>query len=313
MFSRRFLRIKVLKNLYAHFKSGSDSLITTEKNMMHSIDKAYDLYFQMLGLIVDIKRYAEERIELGRNKKLPTHEDLNPNMRFVENAVITQIEDDEALNKRLEKGGLGWHRYPELIKNLYQNLVASDYYKAYMAAPKSSYQEDIRLVQDFYINTVQDNELLESVVEEQSILWCDDIDFALIMVIRTLESCRENQRELPLRRQYKSEDDVTFAKELLRKTLVNYKEYEEYVERFTQNWDVERIAFLDILLLSTAMAELIGFESIPVKVTMDEYIEIAKYYSTTGSSLFINGILDKIVESLQSEGRINKTGRGLLD
>lgn len=313
MFSRRFLRIKVIKALYSHFQSDSDSLITSEKNLIHSIDKSYDLYFQMLRLIADIKNYAAERIEIGLNKKLPTHADLHPNTRFVENKVVAQIDESEELNARLQKKSLGWSRYPELIKHLYGVMIESASYKRYMDSADNSYNSDRAFLEDFYIETAQNNDLLESVVEEQSILWCDDIDFTLIMVVRTLESCRENQRDLPLRREYKSEDDLVFTKELFRKAVVNFAEYQQYIEKFTTNWDVERIAFLDNIILACAMAEIIGFPSIPVKVTLDEYIEISKYYSTTGSSLFVNGVLDKIVESLRSEGRINKTGRGLME
>lgn len=313
MFSRRFLRIKVIKALYSHFKSESESMISSEKNLIGSIDKSYDLYFQMLGLIVDVRTYAEARIELGRNKKLPTSEDLNPNKAFLDNKVIILIDESEDLNKHLEKKSLGWNRYPELIKHLYTLMSESEYYKQYMSLPRHTYADDRKLVEDFYIRTVQDNEMLENVVEEQSILWCDDIDFALIMVLRTLENSKENQTELSIRRKYKSEDDLVFTKELFRKTIVNFNDYQQYIERFTNNWDVERIAFLDNIILACAMAELIGFDSIPVKVTLDEYIELSKYYSTPGSSLFINGVLDKIVESLQSEGKINKAGRGLME
>jgi N utilization substance protein B len=288
-------------------------MIASEKNLVSSIDKAYDLYFQMLRLVADVKDYAEERIELGRKKKLPTYADLHPNMSFVENAAVAQIEASEALNARLDKAGLGWSQYPELIKHLYGLMSESEYYKRYMQLPSRSYAADRTLVEDFYIETVQNNDMLETVVEEQSILWRDDIDFALIMVVRTLENSREKQDDLPIRREYKSEDDLSFTKELFRKTIVHFDEYQEYIEKFTTNWDVERIAFLDNIILACAMAEIVGFGSIPVKVTLDEYIEIAKYYSTPGSSLFINGVLDKIVESLRSEGRINKTGRGLVE
>lgn len=313
MFSRRFLRIKVIKALYAHFKSESDSMISSEKNLITSIDKSYDLYFQMLRLIVDVKTYADERLELGRNKKLPTKEDLDPNTSFIDNVVISQIDESELLNKHLEKKSLGWNRHPELIKHLYTQMSESDYYKTYMSLPKPSYNDKRKLVEDFYIRTVQDNEMLENVVEEQSILWCDDIDFSLIMVLRTLESCKETQSDLPIRSKYKSEDDLAFTKELFRKAIVNFNEYQQYIERFTKNWDLERIAFLDNIILACAMAELVGFDSIPVKVTLDEYIELSKYYSTPGSSLFINGVLDKIVESLQEEDKINKSGRGLME
>lgn len=312
MLSRRFLRIKVIKALYSHFKSESDSLITSEKNLMNSINKSYDLYFQMLELIVNVKRYAEERLEIGKNKKLPSAEDLNPNTRFVDNAAIAQLEAGEALNDYLAKKSLGWSQYPELIKHLYTKMVESDYYQAYMTMPLTSYRDDIKLVEEFYVTTVQDDELLESVVEEQSIMWCDDIDFILIMVLRTLENMKQKQTDVPILQQYKSEEDIDFVKRLFRKSVVNFNDYQTRIEKFTQNWDLERIAFLDNIIMATAIAELLEFDSIPVKVTMDEYIEISKFYSTPGSSLFINGVLDKITEALKTEGLINKTGRGLL-
>ena len=306
------MRIKAIKAVYAHFKADSDSLITSEKNLVFSIDKTFDLYHLMLSLIVDICRYAQNRIDLGRQKRLPSPEDLNPNTKFVDNRVIAQIAATQPLFDYLERRSLSWGGSPELIKKLYDALVDSDYYKAYMASDHRSYKEDMKLVESFYLNEVDNNELLEEVLEEQSIFWADDLDFALILVMRTLQGARAAQAELELLPKYKSDDDLDFVKELFRKTLVNYKEYLGYVERFTQNWDVDRIAFMDNLIMVTAMAELLAFPSIPVKVTLDEYIEIAKYYSTPGSSVFINGVLDKIVDALGEEGRIEKTGRGLL-
>ncbi len=288
-------------------------MAVSEKNLMHSIDKAYDLYLQMLTLIVNVKRYAEERIELGRNKRLPSFEDLHPNTLFVSNEAVMQIESDKALGDRIAKASLGWQRYPELIRHLYNKMSGSDYFKTYMALPSASYKDDVRMAQEFYIQTVQDDELLESVVEEQSILWSDDIDFALIMVVRTLDNCRPSQTRLPLLDGYKNEDDRQFVKELFCKTVLGFDDFQIYIDRFTQNWDVERIAFIDNLIMAAAMAELTMFDSIPVKVTMDEYIEISKYYSTPGSSLFINGVLDKVTASLAEEGRIEKKGRGLIE
>jgi len=313
MFSRRFLRIKVVKAIYSYLASDSDSLQTQEKNLIFGIDKAYELYFSALSLAEAVRNYAEERIEIARNKKLPTAEDLNPNLKFIRNQVIAQLADDAELNSAVKKNGLLWSAHPELVKHLYTALVESDYYAAYMASPEHTYSEDRRLVEDFYVNTVQDDQKLLDVLEECSIMWCDDLDFILIMVLRTLSDCRARQTALPLLPEYKNDDDLKFAKRLFASAAANYKEYLAIVEKFTQNWDVERIALMDNIIMVTAIAELMAFDTIPVKVTLDEYIEIAKYYSTTGSSTFINGILDKIVESLTAEGKINKSGRGLVD
>ncbi len=313
MLSRRLLRIKIVKALYSHFKSESDSLIVSEKNLLFSIDKTYELYHQLLWLVVDVANYAENRIELGRRKKLPTPEELNPNTRFVDNRVIAAIRDSEELTDYLQRKKLGWVQYPELIKKLYILLIDSDFYRQYMNGSTGSFKGDAALVEKFYTRIVCECEALEEVIEEQSIFWTDDVDFATIMVLRTLSDMREGRQELPLLPQYKSDDDREYVRELFRHALVHFREYAEYIGRYTSNWEVERIAFMDNVIMVAAMSELIAFPSIPVKVTLDEFIEIAKYYSTPGSSTFINGVLDKIVEALTAEKRIQKTGRGLLD
>lgn len=312
MLSRRLLRIKVIKALYAHFKSESESLDVSEKNLTASADKTYDLYFQMLWLPVEVMRYADRRIDIARRKKLPTHEDLNPNTKFIDNRLIRQMEQSDKLTSYLDRTGLGWARYPELVKSLYKSMLDSDFYKAYMDSPKDSWAEDVKFVEDFYVNLVENNEQVEEVVEEQSIQWADDVDFALILAVRTVSLSREGQADLPILPKYKNDDDRRFLTDLFRKTVLNYDEYLGYVEQLTQNWDVERIAFMDNIIMVAAIAELVGFDSIPVKVTLDEYIEIAKYYSTSGSSHFINGVLDKAVEMLTEKGLIRKAGRGLL-
>lgn len=312
MLSRRLLRLKVVKSLYAHIKSESDNLQASEKSLVLSIDKTYELYIQMLGLIVDVARYAEERQEIARQKKLPTYEDLNPNRKFVENVVIARIAESEAVQSFLSKHSLGWAKYPELIKNIYNSLTQTPFYNKYMLAASRSFKEDALLVTDFYVNCLEDNEALEEALEEQSIYWSDDLGFALTMVVRTLSNMRESHQELRLQPKFKSEEDLLFAKELFAKSALQFAQNQLYLDRFTHNWDVERLAFMDKLIMSVAMTELVTFASIPVKVTLDEYIELSKYYSSPTSSTFINGVLDKVVESLTEEGRINKSGRGLL-
>ncbi len=312
MISRRLLRIKALKALYAHLKSESESLMASEKTLIASIDKTYDLYFQMLSLIVEVARYADERQQAAMQKKLPTYEDLNPNRKFVENAVIHLIAESDSVNDYLAAHKLSWARYPELIKALYLQLEQSEYYKKYMTSQERSFREDLALVTDFYTNELESSEMLEEVLDEQSILWNDDLGFALIMVTRTLSNMRQSHRDVKVLPKFKSEEDLEFAKELFEKAAVNYDSNLEVIEQFTRNWDIERIAFMDNVIMVTAMAELTSFPSIPVKVTLDEYIEIAKYYSTASSSTFINGVLDKVVNTLTEEGRINKSGRGLI-
>ena len=306
------MRLKVIRELYAHFKTESDSLTTSLKNLKVSIDKTYELYHLMLRLVVEVAAYAEERLELARQKKLPTSADLNPNRRFVDNVVVRQIAQSKVLDERLKQYDLGWENDPELIKTLYSELVESDLYKRYMNANFNSYKNDMQVVDGFYYKIVAENEQIEDVLEERSILWADDLDFVIIMVLRTVSMCRPSQKDLRLLPEFKNESDERFARELFTATLTGYREYMDDVEDFTKNWDVERIAFLDSLIMVTAIAEFLNFPSIPVKVTMDEFLEIAKHYSTLSSSIFINGVLDKVVDKLQAAGRIDKIGRGLL-
>ncbi len=312
MISRRMLRIKVLKALYAHMKSDADSLMASEKMLVTSIDKTYDLYFLMLSLIVEMAHYAEQRQEMAKKKQLPTYEDLNPNRKFVDNAVVRLIAQSDSVNDYLAARKLSWAQYPELIKTLFAQLEQSDYYKKYMTSQERSFREDLALVTEFYTRELEESEVLENAIDEMSILWNDDLGFALIMVTRTLSNMRPSHVDVKVLPKFKSIEDLDFARELFAKTAVNFDTYQEEIEKYTRNWDVERIAFMDNLIMAAAMAELITFPSIPVKVTLDEYIEIAKFYSTQGSSTFINGILDKIVASLNEQGKINKSGRGLI-
>ena len=311
MLSRRLLRIKVAKNLYAHLKSGSTNLMVSEKNLIASIDKAYDLYLQMMSLIVDVARYAENRIEIAKQKKLPTYEDLNPNRRFVDNAVINLLTNAESVSDAIATRKLSWSHYPDTVKEVYNRMIDSDYYKSYMSASICTFTDDKKFVEAFY-TSLEEDEALANTLDEISLLWNDDLSFALYMVIRTVSSIKQSHTDIKLLPKFKSEEDLDFACTLFRKSLVQYDDNQDIVDKYTSNWDVERIAFMDNLIISIAIAELTNFDSIPVKVTLDEWIDIAKYYSSPTSSNFVNGVLDKIVAELTESGRIKKSGRGLL-
>lgn len=285
--------------------------MASEKNLIVSIDKAYDLYIQMMSLIVDVARYAENRIELAKQKKLPTYEDLNPNRRFVDNAVINLFANAESVSDAIATRKLSWSHYPETVKDIYNRMIESDFYKKYMSAPICTFTDDKKFVEAFYMALEEDEALAEK-LDEISILWNDDLSFALYMVIRTVSGMKQSHTDVKMLPKFKSEDDLDFACTLFRKALVQYEDNQDLVDRYTSNWDVERIAFMDNLIISIAIAELTTFDSIPVKVTLDEWIDIAKYYSSPTSSNFVNGVLDKIVAELTENGRIKKSGRGLL-
>lgn len=312
MLSRRLLRIKVIKGVYAHLQCQCDNIPASEKNLVAAIDKAYDLYFQMLALAPELVRYAEERQEIGRNKKLPTYEDLHPNRKFVENKAIARISECEAINNFVQKRGLGWVKNSDLIKSLYQTLCAQDFYQKYMASPDSSFREDAQLLADIYMNMLEENEALETVLEEQSILWSDDLGYILTMAARTAGGMKESHEQVKLMPKFKSEDDLEFAKRLFRNSIICFDENKALIDRFSSNWDVERVALMDNIILAVAITEAESFPSIPIKVTLNEYIDISKYYSTASSSTFINGVLDKVTTTLTEEGKIKKTGKGLL-
>ena len=318
MLSRRLLRIKTVKSLYSYFQSGGESLIRSEKELTESIRKSYELYLMMIALIGEVAEVARERIAIGQAKLMPTAEDLNPNRRFVDNRVIALIEQSAALDDAMVRYKAGWSGQEALIKRLYQDMIAAPYYQRYMESPmpeteKEAFAADRRLVVDFLTTHIEDNEYLEEALEEMSMFWVDDISYSLGLAIRTIGLLNETSTDLDVMPMYKSDDDKEYVETLFRKALVCHEEYFGYIDKFTENWDFDRIAFMDKLIMLAAITELVQFPTIPVKVTLDEFIEISKYYSTPGSSVFVNGILDKLVVWLTEQGKIAKTGRGLID
>ncbi|MGC9375707.1 MAG: transcription antitermination factor NusB [Bacteroidales bacterium] len=313
MISRRLLRIKILQICYAHLKSHGQSVNQAEKELFFSIQKSYDLYHYLLLLIIDIVKYAQSRIELSSQKMVPTDEDLNPNTKFVDNKLVKQLEENKQLKKYLNDNKLSWVNYPELIKNLYLEIKNSKYYQNYMNSAQRTYKEDKKFIIDLYSKIIIIHEPLHQNLEEQSIYWNDDMEFVTGMIIKTLKKFNASSDESePLMPLFKNEEDIDFVKQLFRKTILKHNEYQQLIADYIKNWDIERVAFIDIVVMVLAISELIEFNEIPVKVTLDEYIEIAKFYSTQKSNIFINGVLDKIVADLKNEGKIKKSGRGLI-
>ena len=285
----------------------------SEKELHFNIEKAFELYHYLLLLILDVSLYAESRIELALNKRMPTQEDLHPNMRFTNNRLIEQLRNNESLLRFVDQHKLNWSNYPELIKDIYTRIIESEEYAAYMSSESSGYGEDKKLVTFAYTHIVFSSELLDSIMEEQSIYWNDDLEFITSMIVKTFKKFKEDDGpDKKLMELYKNIEDRDFAVRLYRQTIIHRDEYVEYIKENTRNWDLERIAFMDILIMQMALAELIGFPSIPTKVTLNEYLEISKYYSTSKSNVFINGVLDKVVSQLKEKKKILKSGRGLI-
>lgn len=298
--------------MYAYHQCDESSLVQSEKQLMFSIKKTYDLYYYLMLLLVELVRYGESRIELARAKNLSTYEDLHPNTRLVDNRVLRQIAGSQQFQKYLSDNKLSWVNYHGLIKSLYQDLTNSEAYKSYISS-EDSYNADkkfiLRLLSDFFGTS----EILEQSLEEQSIYWNDDSDFVISMIIKTLKSFKEGDlSSVTFMPMFKNEEDQAFAQTLFRKTIINGEKYYSLIKEHSKNWDVERIAFIDILIMEAAISELIEFPYIPTKVTLNEYIEISKYYSTDKSCTFINGILDKLINRLKCENIIVKKGRGLI-
>lgn len=313
MISRRQLRIKALQSLYAYYTTGREDIRRSEKELHFNIEKAFELYHYLLLLMIDVIIYAESRIEIARNKRIPTHEDLHPNTRFIENQLVDQLRNNEQLLRFVEQHKLNWVNHPELIKEVYTRLIESDEYEAYMNAEEHEYAEDKRLVTFIYTHIVFSSERLDSIMEEQSIYWNDDLEFITSMIVKTFKKFKEEDGpDKLLMDLYKNSEDKEYVVNLYRQTILHREEYVEYIKQNTRNWDLERIAFMDILIMQIALAELVAFPSIPTKVTLNEYLEISKFYSTSKSSVFINGVLDKVLMQLKEEKKIIKRGRGLI-
>jgi len=313
MISRRILRIKVLQLLYAYYKSEDASLNKVEKELFHSINKTYELYHYLLLLILEITDYAAGRIEIARQKNYPSDEDLHPNTKFIDNKIIHQIRINSDLNNYLINNKISWVKYPELIKKIYLNIRNSEEYEKYMNDPDRSYENDRRILNNIYTTSIATTEDLYHNLEEQSIYWNDEVEFVISIIIKTIKGFKEKDKEnVRLFSLFKNDDDIDFVKRLFRKAILHKEEYIELIQRFTQHWEIERIAFMDILILLLAITEVIEFESIPTKVTFNEFLEIAKYYSTNKSSIFINGVLDKIIGYLKENNKFKKQGRGLV-
>jgi N utilization substance protein B len=278
-----------------------------EKELFHSIEKTYDLYFYLLQLSIEITRFAAQKIEIKRNRLLPTEEDLHPNTRFIDNSFIAQLSENERLNEYLTVRKLSWDNYPEIIKELYEEIIASDFYAVYMNAPTADYADDKDVWRKIFKKVILQNEELDDSIQDQSIYWTDDIEMVVSFIIKTIKRFDEangtGQALLPM---FKDQEDAEFASKLIRFALTNQQELRDLIDDHTKNWELDRIAFMDIVIMQVALAELFDFPTIPVNVTLNEYIEIAKIYSTEKSGTFINGVLDNIVGKLKKENKLIK-------
>jgi len=313
MISRRLLRIKALMTLYAFNRREDDDLAKAEKELMFSLGKTYDLYHYLLLLVIEIADIATEKIEQARRKNMPSPEDLNPNLRFVENTLIAQLRANSSLTRYLSASKLTWVNYPHVPRQLYNNLATWEPYVSYMNSQDKNYSSEKKFISSLITEYFAASDDLLNCLEEQSIYWNDDMEYVLVMIEKTLKKFKsDSDDQAPLMPLFKNEEDKDFVKVLFRKAVLNMKENTEIIDRNTTNWEVDRIALMDTLVMQLAITEVQAFPEIPVKVSLNEYIEIAKYYCTSKSSTFVNGILDNIVREMREKGLIKKFGRGLV-
>ncbi len=313
MISRRLLRIKALMALYAFNRREDENLAQAETELMFSIGKSYDLYHYLLLLVIELADIANEKIDQALMKRMPSHADLNPKRKFIDNRVITQLRKNIEFKNYISSKKLSWINNSHIPRLLYNKMIVWEAYEEYMQADNDNYISDkkyiIRLITELFLNS----EDLNSNLEEQSIYWNDDMEYISSMVEKTLKKFKSDSGEktqlMPL---FKNAEDEEFVKVLFRKAIVHKDKCSELIDKNTTNWEVDRIALMDILVMQLAITEILEFPEIPVKVTLNEYIEIAKYYCTSKSSTFVNGILDNIVKEIRDGGLFNKFGRGLV-
>lgn len=307
------MRIKALMALYAFNRREDDDIALAEKELLFSIEKTYDLYHYILLLILEVADIASEKIDQALQKRMPTPEDLNPKRRFIDNQVIAQIRKNKAFNDYVSSKKLSWVNYPHIPRILYNKMISWEIYEEYMLSEVHSYSADKKFIVNLLTKLFAESEDLESNLEEQSIYWNDDTEYVIVMIEKTLKKFKsDNSENAPLMPLYKNHEDEDFVKILFRKAILHTKQCSELIENNTTNWEVERIALMDILVMQLAITEIIEFPEIPVKVTLNEYIEIAKYYCTPKSSTFVNGILDNIVKEIREKGIFKKSGKGLI-
>ena len=307
MINRVLIRLKVIQVIYAYYQNGGKNLEAAEKELFYSLSKAYDLYKYLLTLMIEVTQFADRRIDNRRNKLRPTYEDLNPNTRFIDNAFMAQLMQNTQLEEFRANQKRTWDDEGDFVKHLFEQIEQTKIYQEYMAKETLTYEDDRELWRKLYRSTIAQNETIDEILEEQSLYWNDDKAIVDTFVLKTIKRFEpENGAEQELMPEYKDDEDKEFARKLLRASIANAEAYRKLMENNAKNWDMERFAFMDILIMQVALAEIFAFPSIPVSVSLNEYVEIAKMYSTPKSGSFINGMLDSIVNQLRSENKLNK-------
>ena len=312
MINRRHIRVKVMQSVYAMIKSYDDDVLKEEKFIKYSIKRMFDLYVLLLDLLVEVQKLAEEKQEISKKKYLATEEDLSPNRKFVENKLIKKIAESSSLTLYKEAQHLdNWSKDDEYIKIIWDLLQNSDIFSEYLISSDESFNSDKDFVVTFFKEIVAPNSKLAEYFEGENITWVDDIPFVNTWVVRSLTK-QKSANAFKLGSLYKNQDDQDFVTDLFKKVILNHHSFENDIKIHTPNWETDRIADMDMILIKMGVCEFLNFPFIPTKVSINEYIEIAKDYSSEKSGYFVNGVLDKLSREFLKDKKIVKVGRGLL-
>lgn len=314
MINRRHIRLKVMQSLYAYFTSQEKDLAKAQKQMLKQIDSITQLYFILLSLLPALAHFSKVFLDEQKQKHFPTDSDINPNEKFANNELIALIQAEEKVSKQLEKVSGIWHNNDhDLIRKLFVEIWKSELYAQYIAQSETTFIQDQNFILSILNTFLFEDQLIHHILEEQSIYWLDDLPFVAQILFGEIKSANPKSSFAEIKDVFKNKDDKEFAKNLFTKTILNHQEFENIIIEKAKNWDLERIAIMDQILIKMALCELMYFDEIPVKVSLNEYIEVSKYYSTNKSKNFINGILDKVISEYKKSGKIKKVGRGLLE
>jgi N utilization substance protein B len=306
MINRELIRTKIVQLTYAYYQNGSKNIENAEKELLLSLSKAYDLYNYLLDLIVAITKEETQRVEQLsiRNRREGKEE---PSTKFIFNKFAVQLQENKTLNSFNEDKNMSWNDDIDFVRNLCDKIEQSDTYKEYMASTDNDYEADRELWRKLYRQLIEDNDDLDQLLETKSLYWNDDKEVVDTFVLKTIKRFdpkeKGNQELLP---EYKDEEDREFARKLFRATILNANEYQRYMSETSRNWDFSRLAYMDIVIMQIAIAELLNFPNIPVSVTINEYVDMAKRYSTPRSGGYINGMLDSIARHLADTGKLLK-------
>lgn len=314
MLNRRHIRVKVMQTMYAFKGSESDDFSKDQKFLLFSIDNMYNLYLLLMSLLIEVQKRAESDLQKKQKKHLATKEDKDPNRKFVNNQLLNLLRENKTLQSQFETNKItNWELDGEYIDIIFKDILASDLYKDYMKTRVSDFKEDKDFIVDVFKDIIAPNEKLYEYMEDKNLTWLDDLPTVNTTILKLLRKVKEASPEQYFTpKLYKDAEDKEYAIDLFKKTLLNQTAINEEISQKTKNWDADRIATVDYVLLQMAICEIKNFPSIPVKVTINEYLEISKEYSTPKSSIFINGILDKLVKEYEASGELKKVGRGLM-